>query len=64
MSNGKGWLKAQMTSAKREVSGWHGWKKDTIREEISNRLSIESRGKSIVLRSESTGRLGTKRRKI
>lgn len=33
--NGKGWLVTQMSSAKREISGWDRWKKETIRKEIS-----------------------------
>jgi hypothetical protein len=57
MRNEKGWLVTQMSSAKREISGWNGWKKDTIRKEISDRLSNPKRGESAVIRSDRTGRL-------
>jgi hypothetical protein len=63
MRSEKGWLHAQMRSAKQEVSDWQGWKKDTIRKEISGRLSNESRGDSSVSRSASTGRFVIKERK-
>lgn len=52
----KGWLQTQMRSAKQEVSNWEGWKKQTIRNEISGRLSSEARTTSVVVRSASTGR--------
>jgi hypothetical protein len=58
MRSEKGWLQGQMRSAKREVGDWQGWKKDTIRKEISNQLSGESRrDSSIVVRSSGAGRL-------
>jgi hypothetical protein len=56
MAREKGWLKGQMSTATLQVGGWHGWKKDTIREQVSSRLSTETRGKSIVLWSGSGGR--------
>lgn len=58
----KGWLQAQMRSAKKEVGNWHGWKKDTLRQEISSRTA-DDRGASIVLRSASTGRFVVVHRK-
>jgi hypothetical protein len=51
MRGEKGWLQAQMESAKREMSGWRGWKQDTIRKEISTRLSAEARGDYTLVRS-------------
>jgi hypothetical protein len=63
MRSERGWLQAQMKSAKQEISNWHGWKQDTIRKEISSRLSTETRGESSVIRSASTGRLVVKERK-
>jgi hypothetical protein len=56
MRSEKGWLQAQMQSAKREVGDWQGWKKDTIRKEISNRLSTDTRGGSMVVRSSASGK--------
>ena len=63
MRSEKGWLVTQMSSAKQEISGWHGWKRDTIRKEISNRLSTEKRGESAIIRSDRTGRHLVKGRK-
>jgi hypothetical protein len=63
MAREKGWLKIQMSTATVQVSEWHGWKKEYIREEVSNRLSTENRGKAIVLRS-SAGRGFVKERKV
>jgi hypothetical protein len=51
MAQSKGWLSAQMQSAKKEVSNWQNWKKDTIRKEIVGRLSNDSRGVTIAARS-------------
>jgi hypothetical protein len=50
MRNENGWLVIQMSSAKREIRGWNGWKKETIRKEISDRLSNLKRGESAVVR--------------
>jgi hypothetical protein len=53
MRNEKGWLVIQMSSAEREISGWNGWKKETIRKEISDRLSNLKRGESAVVRRQN-----------
>lgn len=53
MRNEKGWLVIQRSSAKREISGWNGWKKETIRKEISDCLSILKRGESAVVRRQN-----------
>jgi hypothetical protein len=63
MGSDKGWLQAQMRSANQEVSKWDGWKKETIRKEISGRLSKEVRTASVVIRSVHTGRFVTSDRK-
>jgi hypothetical protein len=56
MRHDKGWLQNQMRDAKREVNDWQGWKKDTIRKEISDRLGSTSRSGTFVTRSSTTGR--------
>jgi hypothetical protein len=61
MRNGKGWLRAQMRNAKQEMGDWRGWKRDTIRKEISTRLS--TRGEATAVRSTGTQRLIIKERK-
>jgi hypothetical protein len=53
MRNERGWLVIQMSSAKREISGWNGWKKETIRKEISDRFSDLERGESAVVRRQN-----------
>ena len=62
MRSKKGWLQAQMESAKREMSDWQGWKQDTIRKEISSRLSGDSRGSYSLIRSASSGKWVIKER--
>jgi hypothetical protein len=56
MRSEKGWLQGQMESAKREMNDWQGWKRDTIRKEISNRLSTEKKGDFALVRSPSSGK--------
>lgn len=63
MAQDKGWLSAQMQSAKKEVNNWQDWKKDTIRKEIVGRFSNESRGGTFVVRSAATGRFVIRDRK-
>jgi hypothetical protein len=63
MRTGKGWLQSQMRSAKKEVGNWQGWKRDTLRNEVSRRLSSGDRGELAVSRSAATGRWVVKERK-
>jgi hypothetical protein len=53
MRNGKAWLVIQMSNAKREISGWNGWKKRDHPKEISDRLSDLKRGESAVVRRQN-----------
>lgn len=57
-----GWLKGQMKTAKASVDDWQGWKKDTIRREISESHFSDGRGHFVSIRADS-GRLKVKDRK-
>jgi hypothetical protein len=63
MKGKNGWLKGQMKTAKATVDDWQGWKKDTIRSQISEGLSSDRRGQFVSVRSAETGRLVIKSRK-
>ena len=43
MSKGGDWLRSQMKDAKREVSEWNDRKRETIRAEVSTRVSDSGR---------------------
>jgi hypothetical protein len=58
-----GWLKEQMKTAKASVDVWQGWKKDTIRRQISEGFSTDRRGPLVSVRSHETGRITVKDRK-
>jgi hypothetical protein len=62
MNRKDGWLKGQMKTAKATVDDWKGWKKETIRSQISEGISANRRGQFVSVRSAETGRLVVKNR--